>query len=86
MNKVENDFNKICSPNLTIWYKNWFREDLVDFLTKKSTLQTENVKFLTSLPQLALQDTKNPSKWLIGMQKTIDIHLSHYKIPQLSSH
>ena len=58
MNKIENDFNKICSPNLIFEYKNNFQEDQVDFWTKKFTLKTEKVKFLTSLPQVVLQDTK----------------------------
>ena len=30
--------------------------------------------------------SKNPSRGLIGMQKTIEIHLPHYEIPQPSLH
>ena len=35
-----------------------FQEDSVNFWTKKLTLKTENVKILTSLPQIFLQDIK----------------------------
>ena len=38
------------------------------YWTKKFTLKTENVKFLTSLPQVVLQDVKNPLRGLIRMQ------------------
>ena len=58
MIEIENDFDKICSPNLIFQYKNRFQEDQVDFWIKKFTLTTENVKFLTSPPQVVLQDTK----------------------------
>ena len=58
MNKIENDFNKICSPNLIFSYKNCFQKDKVDFWTKQYPLKTENVKFLTSLPQVVLQYIK----------------------------
>ena len=86
LNKIENDFNEICSPNLIFSYKNHFQEDWVDFWNKKFTLKTENVKFLTSTPQDVLQGIKNPLRWLIGMQKSIEIHLPHYEIPQPSPH
>ena len=49
--------------------------------------KTENFKYLTSLPQVVLQDIKkNPFRGLIGMQKTIEVHLPHYEIPQPSPH
>ena len=60
MNKIENDFNNNCSPNLIFSYKNCFQEDQVDFQAKKFILKAENIKFLTSRPQVALQDIKNP--------------------------
>ena len=40
MNKIENDFDKICSPNMIFQYKNCFQED---FGSKKFTLKTEKV-------------------------------------------
>jgi len=55
-------------------------------LEKKNSLETENVKFLTSSPQVVLQDIKNPLRGLIGMEKIIEIHLPHNEIPQLSPH
>ena len=51
MNKIKNDFNKRCSPNMMFNTKIIFRKI-------KFTLKTENVKFLTSLPQVVLQDIK----------------------------
>ena len=36
--------------------------------------------------KLSFKVSKNPSKGLIRMQKTIEIHLPHYKIPQQSPH
>ena len=38
--------------------KNHFREDYVDSQTKTFTLKSENVQFLTSPPQVVLQDMK----------------------------
>ena len=37
-------------------------------------------------PQVVLQDVKNPLRGLIRMQKSIEIHLPYYEIPQLSPH
>ena len=48
MNEIENDFNKIYSPNLTFY----------DFRTKKFTLKTENALLLMAPPQFVLQDIK----------------------------
>ena len=62
MNKIENDFST-SSPTLIFVYKNRFQKDIVDFWTKDFTLKTENVKFLTSTPQVVLQDIK---KILLG--------------------
>ena len=59
MNKIENDFNERCSPNLIFQYKNCFQEDQVDFQAKKFTLKTENVKFLTSPLNLSYKISKN---------------------------
>ena len=58
MKKIENDFNKRCSPKLLFQYKNRFQEDEVDFWTKELTLKTGNVNFLTSVPQVGLQNIK----------------------------
>ena len=58
MKEIQNDFDKICSPYLIIQYKNHFNEEKVDFWAEKFTLKTENVKFLTSLPQVFLQDVE----------------------------
>ena len=86
MNRIEKDYNKACSPNLIFYYKNCFQDDWVNSWTKKLTLKTENVKILTILPQIFLQDIKNPLRGLIGTQKPIEFHLPHYKIPQSSPH
>ena len=67
MNKIENDFNEICSPNLIFQYKNCFQEDSVNFWTKEFTLKTENVKFLTSPPQFVYKILKNLLRGLIGI-------------------
>ena len=56
-------------------------------MTEKFTLKTEYFKFLTSPPQVVAQDIKKDHlRGLIGMQKTIEIHLPHYEIPQLLPH
>ena len=62
MDKIENDFNKICFPNLIFQYKNHFQEDQVDFWTKKFTLKTENFKLLKIPPQIVLQYIKKSFK------------------------
>ena len=41
-----------------ILIKNNFQEDYVNFKAKKFTLKTENVKLLTSPPQVVSQDIK----------------------------
>ena len=61
MSKIENYFNKTCSPNLILIQK-LFSGRLSQFWTKKLTLKTENVKLLTSLPQVILQDIKKSFK------------------------
>ena len=84
MNEIENDFDKMCCPNLEFQCNNRFQEDQADFWTRKFTLKTENIKFLTTLPRVVLQDTKYLLGGLIWLQKTIEINLPQYKIPQLS--
>ena len=45
-------------------------------------MKIENVKILTSQPQVFFQDIKNPLRGLIGMQKPVEFHLPHYEILQ----
>ena len=46
------------------------------------TLKTENIKFLTSPPQVVLQDIKTSFKGANWDAKTIEIHLPYYGIPK----
>ena len=43
------------------------------------TLKTENVKFLTSPPQVVLQDIKESFEGAQSNAKTIEIQLPHYE-------
>ena len=62
----------------------------MDFLkscwTKIFTFKTENVQFLTSQLWVVLHDVKKSFEGAHLDVKTIEIHLPHYEIPQLSPH
>ena len=49
-------------------------------------LKPQEIKFLASPPQVVLQGIKSPLWGLMGMQKTLEIHLPQYEIPQPSPH
>ena len=71
MMKIETDLKMF--PNFIFWYKDRFQEVQVDFWTKKFTLKTENVNFMTSLPQVFLQDIKRSFEGAQSDAKTIEI-------------
>ena len=84
MTEIENDFDKKMFSLYDILIQKLFSGTLSYFWTKKFTFKTEHFKFLSSPPQVFLKDIKNHLRGLIGLQKTTEIHLLYFEVPQLS--
>ena len=74
MIRIENDVNKICSPNSKFLRENRFQEDSVNIWLQKLTLKTENAQFLLAHHYVCLQDIKI-SFWHVDFYAKISLIL-----------
>ena len=63
-----------------------FRKIKLIFVLKNLFWKLKMSNFWQVRLKLSYKISKNTLRWLIGMQKTIEIHLPHYEIPQPSPH